>query len=544
MKKVITLLFTVFCSALFAADYYFDVADGKDSNSGTSKQDAFQSLSMINTLELGAGDQILLKRGQVFFGNIELAQMAGSKEAPIVVGAYGEGKPPLVNAKGKLNALLIQDCSHILVQGLELTANGGGLENVVAGERYTRCGVLVTAVEIGNYENITVKNMTIHDIFFEEPNHSRTAGETLTGNGTQNYGWGIRVLNSNENAVLDDIKILNNHIERVSHSGIRFTGKHALALQNDKNIKNALIKGNKVVHSGGPAMQASVVENVKFVENITDHSGSPTDSRNWARGSGLWVWGCYNALIEHNQFRHANGPGDSAGCHIDFNNKNVIIQYNVSENNAGGFVEILGNNHNCTYRYNVSINDGTRKSIEGETLGAGTMIGINGFVGFGKPRIGPFNIYLYNNTIYVKKGINPEVGFAKTLEGIMVANNIFYIEDYAVHDPRKAFLPSSGPISRVFFENNLYLDAKNWPSADDVMITDQKPLYGDPLFAKAGGKEIEDYIPQHKALVKNKGIDIPFLPNDSIGIIGGFGVDVDILGNKIKGKPDMGAIEL
>lgn len=544
MKKLLLFLSLIVSTSVFATHYYFDALDGKDTNIGTSEKSPYKSLTKVKNLELKAGDHILLKSGQTFYGNIELIGVVGEKGKPIVVSSYGEGEKPLVDAKGKLNGVLIQDCSYILVKNLEITADGGGLENYEEGTRYTRCGVLVTAVETAKYEDVTVQGLTIRDIFFEEPNHSRTAAETLTGNGTQNYGWGIRVLNSNQDAILDGINIINNSIQRVSHSGIRFTGKHALAKQKHKNIKNALILGNSVLHSGGPAMQASVVENVTFEHNVTDHSGSATDSRNWARGSGLWVWGCYNALIEHNKFRHANGPGDSAGCHIDFNNKNVIIQYNLSENNAGGFVEILGNNHNCTYRYNVSINDGWRKSIEGETLGAGTMIGINGFVGFGKPRIGPFNIYLYNNTIYVKKGINPEVGFAKTLEGILVANNIFYIEDYAVHDPRKAFLPSNGPISRVFFKNNLYLNAKNWPSADEVMITDQKPLYGDPFFAKTGGEKIENYVPNNMELIKNKGVMIPFLPRDTVGIVGGLEVEVDILGNKIKGKPDMGAIEL
>lgn len=545
MKKLINLLtFMMMASSLMSTNYYFDSENGNDNNSGASPDQALRNIAIISGLKLISGDQILLKRGQIFYGNIELVKVSGTSDNPISIASYGEGVKPLIDAKGLLNGILIQDCRHILVKDLEVTANGGGLEGYEKGKRYTRCGVLVTVEKTDDYSDIIIDGLKIRDIFFEEPGHSRSTDETLSGNGTQNYGWGIRVLNANKDAVLSDVKIINNHIENVSHSGIRFTGKHALATQRHKNIKNALISGNKVVHSGGPAMQASVVENVEFSRNSTDHSGSPTDSRKWARGSGLWVWGCYNALIEHNSFRHANGPGDSAGCHIDFNNKNVIIQYNVSENNAGGFVEILGNNHNCTYRYNVSINDGTRKSIKGETLGAGTMIGVNGFVGFGRKPIGPFNTYIYNNTIYVKAGINPEVGFASTVNGMMIANNIFYIEDYAVHDHRKNFLPESGPIPYVFFRNNLYLNAKNWPDADKVMITDLEPFYGDANFTNAGGLEIKDYTPQNVDLVKDKGIYISNLERDSLGIWGGNFVRVDILGNKIVGRPDMGAIEL
>ena len=93
-------------------------------------------------------------------------------------------------------------------------------------------------------------------------------------------------------------------------------------------------------------------------------SGSNDDSRKWGRGSGLWTWGSSDIIIEHNHFLHANGPADSAGCHIDFNCSNVVVQYNFSAYNAGGFCEILGNNYNCAYRYNISVNDGHR--VKGE----------------------------------------------------------------------------------------------------------------------------------------------------------------------------------
>ena len=42
------------------------------------------------------------------------------------------------------------------------------------------------------------------------------------------------------------------------------------------------------------------------------------DTRKWGRGSGLWTWGSSFALISNNKFQNANGPADSAGCHIDF----------------------------------------------------------------------------------------------------------------------------------------------------------------------------------------------------------------------------------
>ena len=57
---------------------------------------------------------------------------------------------------------------------------------------------------------------------------------------------------------------------------------------------------------------------------------------------------------------NATGSLDSYGVHIDYDNANVVVQYNFSYNNEGGFVQILGANINSGYRYNISVADGSR----------------------------------------------------------------------------------------------------------------------------------------------------------------------------------------
>ena len=79
----------------------------------------------------------------------------------------------------------------------------------------------------------------------------------------------------------------------------------------------------------------------------------------------MWPFDCKNVIIQHNKFLNARGPMDSYGAHIDYGNENVVIQYNYSYNNEGGFAEILGDNINCGYRYNISVNDGYREDPNG-----------------------------------------------------------------------------------------------------------------------------------------------------------------------------------
>lgn len=94
----------------------------------------------------------------------------------------------------------------------------------------------------------------------------------------------------------------------------------------------------------------------------------------------------------------------------------------------------------------------------------------------------------------------------------------------------------------MVFARNLFLRADNWP--DGLGLRDREPIYGDPQFLRAGGLNLEDYTPTNTALVKDRGIEIPPLPGDVVGLRGGLAVATDILGQPVVGTPDVGAIEL
>jgi hypothetical protein len=250
-------------------------------------------------------------------------------------------------------------------------------------------------------------------------------------------------------------------------------------------------------------------------------------------------------VIERSQFLNAHGPADSAGVHIDYHCRNVVVQHNLSAGNAGGFCEILGNNHNCAYRYNVSVNDGHRvKGVNG-AFQEGKVFWLSGYTGGNQPRRGPFNTYFYNNTIHVGADIVAKFALAPTAQGVLIANNIFHIQGRSELVPGDQFRPdptASAALENVVFQNNLYLRADNWPPA--LSIQDASPLVGAPGFFHAGGLRLEDYIPQNLELVRNRGIAIPRIPQDPVGLVLGLAVEHDVLGNRILDEPDLGAIEI
>ncbi|WP_430814967.1 right-handed parallel beta-helix repeat-containing protein [Carboxylicivirga sp. RSCT41] len=545
MIKKLSIVFSAILMSLplWANTYYVDAKNGSDSNNGLSPNAAIKTLERVSNLVLKSGDKVLLANGQVFNGSLELRNVRGSKDHPITVSNYSLDKSdlgilPIIDAKGYRNGLLLMNCSHFTISNLQITADAGGVPDSLVTKNDMRCGVLITCNKAAEYESVRLSGLQIKDVFYADKGVVRSKKETNSANGTQAYGWGIRLINRTNGAVLKHMTIENCHVENVGHTGIKATG-------GKNSIVNLKLYNNTVTQTGGPGMQMSGLLNGHVKGNTITYSGSTTDTRKWGRGSGLWTWGCSKVLIEHNTFRFANGPADSAGCHIDFNCDNVIVQYNVSEGNAGGFCEILGNNYNCAYRYNISINDGHRVKKVNGAFQEGKIFWLSGFNGKHKKHNGPFNSYFYNNTIYVKADIVAKMAVTRTAQGVLLANNIFYIEGESklvMGDQYKPASKGESLIKNVIFKNNLFLNADNWP--EDVLIQDEAPVIGDPQFTNVTGNTAEDFIPRHKHLLKDKGIQIVNIPDDKDGLFTGLKVEKDILGNKINGLPDMGAIEI
>ena len=537
-RAIIYLLAIFFLSCEKNNQFFVDSINGNDNNSG-SKNEPFYSLEKINDTKLTDGSSIFLANGSMFKGSINLIN---NKDITITnyIGRSESNDKPIIDANGLLSGILIENSSGINISNIHITGNGG---NESANPHKLiktdlRAGVLYIVSDNLIHKKLTIDNVDLKNIFFQDEGFERNPKEVKTPNGTQSYGWGIRILNLSDKGNLEDIVIKNSLIENISHSGIRVKGKL------DNKFKNVKVFNNKLIKTGGPGMVFNSTYNLHAYGNDINFSGSPDDSRKWGRGSGLWTWGSSLGLIEKNKFQNANGPADSAGCHIDFNCTDIVVQYNLSRNNAGGFVEILGNNYNCSYRYNVSINDGHRVKGEGNNFQEGKSFWLSGFAGNGKNRIGPFNSYIYNNTVFANKDIVSKIAVDKGSKGVFVANNIFYFEGktaMVLGDQYKPDPGGNGTIENVFFENNLFLE-NNWPK--EVLIQPINSIIGDPLFQNLGGKNIIDYYPNNIDLIKDKGVRIKNIINDSIGIRIGLEIERDILGNKIVNLPDMGAIEI
>ena len=417
------------CSA--QTNYYVSTS-GNDSSNGTSPDEAWKTISKLNEQSFNQGDHIFFERGGTWLGMFHL-KGSGSPSQPIVVSAFGDEdlENPSIDGDGFQAAILIYNDSHITIEHLTLTnqsshldANGVvkklptflGETNDWGSGKNVRFGIKVVA-DVMSLEDIVVKDVFIHDIY-----------PTPTNTENQHLGYGIKFENRSDTLnglvnTIDHITIEDVEITRTGHYGLWVK---ALGLAGNEEIKNenVLVRGCVFSHTGGSGFVPNRSRDVIVEHCVFNHTGSSIDDRMWKRGSGTWPFKCERVFIQHNRLMNAHGPQDSYSAHIDYGNKDVVVQYNLSFNNEGGFAEVLGDNVNCGFRYNISINDGYREDPEGLAWNKkGKIFWVSTFCG-GSVRCPSEGTFFYNNTIYVDSTLNPEIYVWPEAGDIHMLNNL------------------------------------------------------------------------------------------------------------------------
>jgi len=93
---LLAILFLDACPPLLGATYHVDSVQGSDQNDGLSETSPWKTLARINSSKFSPGDAILLKRGSTWREQLNFPS-SGSPGAPIMIGAYGSGEPPMIS---------------------------------------------------------------------------------------------------------------------------------------------------------------------------------------------------------------------------------------------------------------------------------------------------------------------------------------------------------------------------------------------------------------------------------------------------------------
>ena len=549
--------------------YYVSSVNGDDANPGTSQDEPFQSLSKINEITLGPGDQVLLEKGSVFDSQyLHIKEGSkGSEAAPIIISTYGDGARPQINANGTgvwyqsygqqlgnaqhkwqgnvSSAVLLKDVEYIEISGLEITndRDRGELHPDDAGKPWNgknvmdRTGVAGMTQNIGTADHIVLDDLYVHDVDGNVYNKHMLNGGI----------YFIAALPTNETQTgiprYNDLQITNCHVENVYRWGIAaaytaYWGKFTTDELPDSVMRqyghsNVVISNNYMKDVGGDAITTMYCDRPIVENNVSDGAAKYINTTDYNAtdfgrvAAAIWPWKCKNAVFQYNEcFDTKNagrGNGDGQAWDAD-SGDGTLYQYNYSHGNSGGAVMFcLQQAVNSTFRYNISQND----------------------------MIGPLNIpsnpdaHIYNNTFYIAQGvplIRPDMkNGAATIE-----NNIIY---YSGTSPKTETWYTN---DKVTYNNNLYYNYSNIPGRDTnaVNVSAGTPVLADPGTAPTT-VSVDGTARPHSNPAQNTVFDGYKLVENSPAIdkgkvitdANGFAVEKDFFGNTITTTPEIGAAE-
>ena len=215
--------------AAAASAYYVDCSAGKDSNSGTSASAPWRTVARANNANLTAGAKLLFKRGCTWSGTGLMARWSGTSSAPITIGAYGTGNPPLLqNAQDQLYVT----GSWLIIDGLAARADpvthDSQCDNAPAGRR--------TGFRLrpGAAHDV-LRNLRASDLFIgiwiEEGSHdNQVLYNTLTNNRMKSDIWTSDAGSVGIALHGDDNEVAHNTISG-SDSCSRFYGRDGSAIE-------------------------------------------------------------------------------------------------------------------------------------------------------------------------------------------------------------------------------------------------------------------------------------------------------------------------
>lgn len=440
------------------AAFYLSVSTGRDDNDGLSPSTAWQTLSKANSLALLPGDSLLFRAGDIFPGQLSIKNESGSEESPILISQYGEGAKPIIDGIGYESSIHIQNSGYLHLSQLEIKNDGGPPQ---AGESTKlRQGIYIenTFTDGTTFDHYYLHNLTFKNIY---PTDQITDDDQTGVNAyaiKTSGSWG------------DDINPTRFNDFRIENCFFTRIGRHAALLT---AINNLEIRQNLFEHIGGAGMViGNNSSNILVEKNTTNYTGSSLDSRMAGRGSGIWAFRTTNLVVQHNKFMHARGIKDSFGMHIDIGNRNVVYQYNYSEDNEGGFAEILGANVNVGYRYNLSVGDGWRS--RGNQLGRVFWIG--GWSGNPQNPIGSDSVFIYHNSVFVRDSIQPRIWIEAVTKNTRICNNIVY----APNGLAEVFIKNDPSFNEI--DRNIWWGAIPTTDTDGDTYWGENALTADPLF--------------------------------------------------------------
>lgn len=328
----------------------------------------------------GPGRKVLLRRGSTCVGTVVI-NASGRAGADTLLGAYGAGKAPVIDAKASVrnrrSAIEVDNKSHFVIQ--DLTVRNGYFNDI--------------SVEAHNGEHIT--GVTIQRVTAQQNVWTGGANSVTKNMWVMGVG-GISVMPCSAKAQISQVTINKVEASHTQYAGVQL-GYHQLYPWSDfeagvardgysvptcfaadakpyphvtprDGIKNAVIANsslhdNDAMGIGVFGATDVVVRKNDLYRNGSGRNPNPTPGSNTMNGAGAWWDTTRNVTAEWNNAwgnREGWTGNDGTGLDADRNTVNSVIQNNYLHDNANYGVSVISaqNKASATIRNNVIAGNG------------------------------------------------------------------------------------------------------------------------------------------------------------------------------------------
>lgn len=477
-KKILTLFMIYNCLAwdnqvdnhfpgLALSRAYFISPGGNDRNSGTLHA-AFKTIERINKLELHPGDSILFEGDHQYAGSLNIRLYnSGDQLHPLLISSYGKGIATLNS--GNETGIFIYKSQWMKIINLKITGSG------------RKKGNLYSGLALQNSRHIYVDKITV--------------------SGFQKSGLLIKSC--------EDISITNIFAFENGAAGISVEGTYGIKNSNHQiyigkcRVENNPGDPTNFTNQSGNGIVVANCTNV-LIEYCTATNNGWDMPRKGNGPVGIWAYEADSVVIQHClSFRNKTSAGaaDGGGFDLDGGVTHSTIQYCLSYENQGAgyciFQYLYASPwHDNTFRYNISVNDGTISDAAAGLYIWNSSRDSNQF----------YNSFIYNNTIYNSKV--SAISFSELSERKAFAffNNIFVGKDN--------FIKGNSGTDTFLGNDWWYSEAKNDGelTIGEMRVLNKNPGFKDPdkinLTNASALENFESYKLSPASPLRKDGIDL------------------------------------
>ena len=474
--KTIVLFFLFFAVQASATTYYFSTTDGDDSRTATQAQNSstpWKTLTKASSLTLAAGDRLLFKCGNVFFGTLKINN-SGTAASPITIGAYGAGARPVftglvavsnwTNASGNIwESNIISEAptafrpTVVMVNGV-LTPIGRYPNANAANKGYLTYESVSGNTSISDNELSGTPNWTGAEVVIRKSHYVIDVGKITTHSGnmlsytgtsdnnpTPGYGYFIQ----------NDIRTLDQQNEWYFDAAAKklkmyaTTAPAAVKVAVQKSLIDATAGIRHYITIDGLALQGSYGAAIAFAGSAAGVTIQNCDLSNIG-GFGIHINNCINAVVKQNTLTNIlcggiASSGNGTGNYVGYNTLKNIEYVPGAGPNGAGLSAINNSGANTVTEYNTVTNcayiaikpGGTNSHTRYNVLDFFCMWKDDGGAIYRRSGIsGQSNIRIYNNIIrnggICKEGTNSPNSLTEGIycddyeNGILVYNNTLY----------------------------------------------------------------------------------------------------------------------